>query len=421
MDDPPLWARPLPLSGLIPLGVSLSRLLALRHAGGQSGGLDGLTRDDSGALRLGPADPGSSAREDVRALGRLLLEAPLARLPAGPRTLTDGQLLNHICLICPDFPPDLAAILSDAIAPQLEHRPVNATALWLRLARAEASHAVRAAAPAPPHVRWRMGHDTHIGLYKSRLGQTNQDHLFYQSAGPVSLLLVADGISTSTAGSGNLASAILVQVIASLWESQKEELKTGSDARIQSFLSEALAVANNTICSGTLRLAEGRLGQHIPMGTTAVLAVVKGAEAHLATLGDSRAYLIGGSGVGLLTGDQNLRGEWLRSWQTDAPIDLRNEGHALVGYSGHFDIDGTPAPLPAVMRKVRILPGESLLLCSDGLNDYAADSHASLARLIESALSEHAPSEAARVLVGCANAGGGGDNITVLIATCERS
>ena len=418
MDEQSLWARPLSSAELIPLGIVLARLLAPRHARRQFGGLDGLFRDDTGALCLGPVNPNGSDLEDVRAVGRLLLEAPLRQLPGGPRVLTDEQLLSHISLVCPDFPPDLAAVLSDAIAPALKHRPSNATALWLQLVRAEASHTVRASAPAAEHTRWSLGHDTHIGLYKSRLGQTNQDHLFYQSAGAVSLLLVADGISVSTAGSGNLASALLVQVIASLWEREKEALQTASGSQIQSFIREALAVANNTICSGTLRLTEGSLGQHIPMGTTAVLAVLAGNDVHLATLGDSRAYLICDSGVGLLTGDQNLRGEWLRSWQTDAPIALQSEGHALVGYAGHFDIYGEPAPIPAVLRTVRMLPGESLLLCSDGLNDYAADSHASLARLIEAAVSESGPDAAARVLVGCANSGGGGDNITVLVATC---
>ena len=46
------------------------------------------------------------------------------------------------------------------------------------------------------------------------MGQTNQDAVFWQTEGAMSLLIVADGISVSTAGSGNLASAILVQVIA---------------------------------------------------------------------------------------------------------------------------------------------------------------------------------------------------------------
>ena len=92
-----------------------------------------------------------------------------------------------------------------------------------------------------------------------------------------------------------------------------------------------------------------------------------------------------------------------------------------MGYAGHFDTDGTPEPLSAVIRKLRLLPGESLLLCSDGLNDYAADSHAALARLIQTAMQKKNPTEASRELVGYANAGGGGDNVTVLIATCTGS
>jgi serine/threonine protein phosphatase PrpC len=417
MADQSLWERPLPPEELIPLGITLARLLAKRHAVGRCGGLSGLTRS-GGAYSLGPETVTGSAVEDVRALGRLLLEATLVRLPRD-RELSDENLLSHICLVQPDFPPDLAAVLSDAIAPDPGHRPSDAIALWARLARAQAAHSVRIAVPPQDVARWSLGHDTHIGLYKSRLGQTNQDHLFYQTAGRVGILAVADGISISTAGSGNLASSILIQVVASLWESQKDALRTGTEARIRAFLDEALATANNTICNGSIRLADGRLGHHIPMGTTAVIALFQGTDVFLATLGDSRAYLINATGVGLLTGDQNLRGEWLRSWQTDDPIELHNEGHALVGYAGHFDIDGTPAPIQAVVRRLRMLPGESLLLCSDGLNDYAADSHAGLARLITTAMAGRNPFDAARELVGRANAGGGGDNITVLIATCD--
>lgn len=410
---------PLPPSALLSLGVDLSRLLAERHAAGHCGGLDGLKHSQDGTIELGAEDPNGSALEDVRAVGRLLLEAAITRLPS-TRALSDEHLLGHICMVQPDFPPDLAAVISDAISPDRALRPMDAIALWDRLARAAATQGVRESAPSPVQAHWAMGHDTHIGLYKSRLGQTNQDHLFYQSAGALTLLVVADGISISTAGSGDLASNILIQVLASLWDGQKDALQSATSEQLHAFVVESLAVANDTICRGSLQMAGGKLGQHIPMGTTAVVALIKDADVHLATLGDSRAYLIGPSGIGLLTGDQNLRGEWLRSWQTPAPIPLNNEGHALVGYAGHFEIDGTPLPLTPVMRTLRVLPGESLLLCTDGLNDYAADSHAALARIIENALQNHSPTEAAQRLIGHANSGGGGDNITVLIATLEN-
>ncbi|MEL6348757.1 MAG: PP2C family protein-serine/threonine phosphatase, partial [Myxococcota bacterium] len=178
---------------------------------------------------------------------------------------------------------------------------------------------------------------------------------------------------------------------------------------------ELFAMANDTICEGSLRLAEGNLNQHIPMGTTAVAALARGASVHIASLGDSRIYLAGTNGVALVTGDQNLRGEWLRSWQGDKPITLSGEGQALVGYLGHFNVDAKPEPLTPVLRRLRMLPDETLILCSDGLNDYAAESHAEMGQLIIDALQHDDLGAGARTLVEHANAGGGGDNVTVLL------
>ena len=417
-DSAPRWPflRPLPAAELLRAAITLAALVAERHALGEAGGVEEAYRAPDGQPVLGPADPDLDPAEDVRSVARLIMESALIRMPPAPPHLSDEHLLAHLALVCPDVSPDLMAVLADACAPDPLQRPADGVALWARLQLASALAQIRREAPHPRRVVWSVGHDSHIGLYKSRLRQVNEDALYYQVDGDLALLLVADGISISTAGSGNLASALLVQVASSMWEQHRDMLHHAAPEALERFLVDTLALANEAVCSGALRLAGGSLGQHIPMGTTVVAVLARGAEALIASLGDSRVYLVGSQGAALLTGDQNLRGEYLRAWQGPTPVPLHGDGHALVGYVGHFDANGQPAAIRPPIRRLRVLPGEALVLCSDGLNDYAAESHAEMGRMLVRALREEDLSAVARELVGRANAGGGGDNVTVVCA-----
>ena len=81
---------------------------------------------------------------------------------------------------------------------------------------------------------------------------------------------------------------------------------------------------------------------------------------------------------------------------------------------GHFDEQMQPAlPVPDI-RSFRMLTDETLVICSDGLTDYAAKTHAKMADLMVEALKEKSPNEFCWNLTRHANAGGGGDNITII-------
>jgi len=410
--------RPLTLDRLWPLSISLARALSERHAEGRAGGVRSARVGPSDEILLG-APEDTETFDDVRTSMRTLAQLLVGTLPRGTR-VPDNELLAHLPRLVPGIPSEWVAVLTRSLSADPVARPKNGLDLWEQLACAAALAQVRLHAPRRTTAKLDVGHDSHIGLLKSRLGQINQDAVFFHVEDNVAMLIVADGISVSTAGSGNLASAILVQAVVSKWEQEHEDLVTADDTAVREFLVSALAEGNTAVCEAALQLAGGDLSRHIPMGTTVLVAVCRGAEIVLAQLGDSRAYLVSSAGAAQITSDQNLLDEWLTSWQDGHPIDLISDGHALVGYVGHFDERGRPDPVTPAIHDIRLLPGETLLLTTDGLTDYATDSPAELASMIEEAAAMPDLGSACRRLVDHANAGGGGDNITLILARCVR-
>ncbi len=422
---------PITRGRVLAVHAALARALTERHAVGTHGGLPGARLEPGGRIALGVGEESDPMR-DVRDTFALMLELVVGELPRGD-VLSPYEVIAHLAHLGEDLPIDWLALLWRGLAYGGHQHPRSAVGLWHALEQAQASARVREASVASSRAHWEIGHDTHIGALKSRIGQVNQDALFWSIDGNLApdidgimspaptditagLLIVADGISVSTAGTGDLASAILVQVLGSLWEQQKRTLALAGPETIRGFLEGALGAANHAICEGSMRLARGDLTRHIPMGTTAVVAVLIGNTCHLASLGDSRAYLVTSAGAALLTGDQNVRSEWLDSWRRGSPTDLLGDGHALVSYAGHFSETGESLPCKPEHRTFKVLPGEALILCSDGFTDYASDDPAETALFLEQAARAPDAGKAVRDLVDRANARGGGDNITIVMA-----
>ncbi len=406
--------RPLAPERAFPVSIALARAMTARHARGEAGGLPGARMVSGGRIELGVAEDTTPA-DDVQAAMRLIAELLVGAVPRN-EALRGDELLAHLAALVSGVAPEWTAVAARALAADHSIRPKTGLDLWEQLELGAATARVREESPRFSAARLDVAHDTHIGLLKSRLSQTNQDALYWQVDGPMSLLVVADGISVSTAGSGNQASQILVQEMARQWDQSVDHLLAADEAMIHRFLDEALAHANRSICEAAVRAAGGDLGRNIPMGTTALVVVVRGDRALMAWLGDSRIYLVGSFGAAQLSADQNLRGEWLRSWQTNTPVELGSDGYALVGYCGHFDDEGHPRAIAAGHRSLTLLPGELLVLCSDGVTDYAADDAGEMAVILEEIARKPDLGMACRALVDQANEGGGGDNITVVLA-----
>ncbi len=412
-DAEDLWA-----SALI-----IAQALAALHARGATvlRRRDAAVRTPSGwTLATDPID--GAPRDDVAWVAQRVVEEALGlALPDG---LPAHELVDALAGAVPAYPAELLGVLRYALAKDPSLRPRNGLELAGRLALAHAAWSSRRSLPLSPRAVVCAGFDTHIGTLKSLVGQANQDAFLLLGEPDLAFFAVADGISTSTAGSGDLASSLAIRTLRLQWTAHQDTLRAASDDEVFRFLTNALDRANRVICEAASRLAQGDINRHVPMGTTIVVGLSFGDRVFLAALGDSRALLCGAHGIAPLTWDQNLNAMRLRHATLGNAAGWDEHGYALVGYLGHFDETGAPLLPPPIFRSTRLLPGEWLVLASDGLTDHAANEEAGVYGIIERVLARHgrrndahAAMSVARRLVLAANEGTGGDNVTVLALT----
>ncbi len=203
------------------------------------------------------------------------------------------------------------------------------------------------------------------------------------------LFAVADGMGGAQAGevASGLAAAVLN-------EADGEER---GEERVASLIQEA----NRRVFQRSSE-DESTSG----MGTTMTVALVDGDTIAFGHVGDSRAYRVRGGVLEQLTDDHSLVGELVRSGRL-SPEEAESHPQRSVitralGTEPDVDVD---------TFTIQAEPDDLYLLCSDGLTDMVSP------RELQSLLVEHASDldAAARVLVDAANAGGGEDNITVVL------
>lgn len=141
------------------------------------------------------------------------------------------------------------------------------------------------------------------------------------------------------------------------------------------------------------------------MGTTCSAMTLSPEGLFVGHLGDSRVYRIRPGKIEQLTFDHSLAWEMERLVRLTGDTSIRNEPrNALTRSLGaqadpEVDLEG-----PYIVR-----PGDSYLLCSDGLWNVVPDAE------IGVVAGSLPPAEACQLLVDLANLRGGPDNITVLI------
>ena len=222
---------------------------------------------------------------------------------------------------------------------------------------------------------------------------------------PSLVAIVADGVGGHRAG--EVAAQVAVQAI--------QDSIGISDARQPVLvLQESFVAANQAINA----LASTTPAYH-GMSTTAVCAWVIGERLFIASVGDSRIYLRRGESIRQLSTDHT----WVQEAVDSGLLtfeEARNHPNAHVIRRHLGSLDGVIPDLrlrlaneetdaAAVSNQgLQLLPGDCLILCSDGLTDLIGDDE------ILGAFQRHRLEEALASLIDMANLRGGHDNITLV-------
>jgi PPM family protein phosphatase len=231
-----------------------------------------------------------------------------------------------------------------------------------------------------------------------RVRNTNEDRLLVDE--PLGLFVVADGMG-GRAG-GEVASALAIEAIAA----SVREYPTGLQptAQTEEVLHAAIRAADEAVWTTAKTHRKWR-----GMGTTVVLALYQGDQLYIAHVGDSRAYLFHHEELRQLTEDHSVVAQLLKAGQI-TPRQARTHPlrHQITRWLG----SGKAA---AELVCIPWQRGDTLLLCSDGLTTMVPDRQIK-ALLRQAGEDVHMACEA---LVTQANAKGGKDNVSVILAQRE--
>jgi protein phosphatase len=229
------------------------------------------------------------------------------------------------------------------------------------------------------------GYATHPGLKR----QFNEDS--YCVEPELALWGVADGMGGHA--SGEIASAIVTRELPRL-------IRQGRD------LPSAIRGVHGLI-QRSARQGEGGAD----MGSTVVAAKFDGARYQVAWVGDSRAYFWNGV-LRQITRDHSYVQMLLEAGLIEESAMASHPARNIISQAlGGSD----PQEIRVDVVSGELAPGESLLLCSDGLNSEVCDEE--IAAILKAVKDNRVR---ANRLIEAALAAGGSDNITVILLTARN-
>ena len=246
-----------------------------------------------------------------------------------------------------------------------------------------------------------VGFKTDVG----RVRALNQDSLAVILAAELEgraqgLFIVADGVGGNRR-SGEVASRMAVQIVT---EAIRAALTTADilpPPALEELIATSLKAANAAVWQQGKRVYEQQ-----GMGTTCVLALVRDTNLIVGNVGDSRCYLLRNGFLDQITNDHAFldmgRGSRASEDESGSRLQFRHVMTRAIGYASVVEPE---------VESFRLREGDTLLLCSDGLTKQL--DQAEIAALVTRS---ETPQMVCEKLVAAANAKGGDDNITVIMA-----
>lgn len=240
----------------------------------------------------------------------------------------------------------------------------------------------------------------HWATHQGRVRDHNED--FGLADPELGLYVVCDGMGGHEAG--EVASRAAAETIQRILREHAQTLTAFAEGSIASAAPAAL-IRHAIETASTTVYQMGQHGQGQPgMGTTCIMVAVCGASVIMGHVGDSRLYLSRGGQVHQVSEDHTYLNEAVRRGTMTPEEAARSEYSNVITRAV-----GTQPGAQVDTLVFDLVPGDTLLLCSDGLAGYVDEPSMLLPLLDDSDLSS-VPEK----LVAFANERGGEDNVTAM-------
>jgi len=216
----------------------------------------------------------------------------------------------------------------------------------------------------------------------------------------LTLALLADGMGGHKAG--DVASQMTIDVM-------QRELRTVHDEMSVKQWEAAITMAIDR-ANAEVYYKASQNPEFVGMGTTIVIGLMTNSRLAIAHIGDSRAYLIHKGQLTRITEDHSLVNELLKSGQISKEEAVLHPRRNVITRAL-----GTEQKIEADISHTEWYPGDTLLLCTDGLSNLLAET-----LMVEILNMDSSLEGKADLLIERALEAGGDDNVTVVLVSNEQ-